>query len=204
MANPIYDTGGRPVNRVAKDVIGGGEHYEHVPKGQSNVDQQHAYPTRELAEIPVNLRHLLGYRYGRLTVVGLALVPSRWVVRCNCGTYSLRTTKAICNPINNIDSCQSCQHKLFLRRREIYQRTGREPELADVPGACPNKPPLPPPVKAGTFKSRPLGAKDFTARPWARPNDPVRYSERLAQMPTTMQTAMDDAIAAKTRPPTKR
>ncbi|MBQ4855655.1 hypothetical protein IMW82_13335 [Rhodanobacter sp. B2A1Ga4] len=199
MVNSIYDTGGRPVNRVTKEVVGSGEHYEHVPKGESNVDQKVAYSTRSLAEIPLSIRNLLGYKFGRLTVIGLALVPNRWVVRCSCGVYSLRTTKAIRNTKNNIDCCLSCMHQLYLRRREHHARTGRDIELAELPGACPNKPAPPPPVKTGVYKSRTIGTKDFTARPSARPDDPVHYTQRLTQLPTSMQSALENAIAGKVK-----
>lgn len=53
---------------------------------------------------------LTGRRVGALTVVGkLALVKKRWAVRCNCGIYEARSSKAILNPNNAFDCCFRCR-----------------------------------------------------------------------------------------------
>lgn len=54
--------------------------------------------------------NLTGKRRGRLVVQGLAkYIPKRWVVRCDCGTYEVRTSKAIRNDSNAVDACVRCK-----------------------------------------------------------------------------------------------
>lgn len=64
---------------------------------------------------------LTGTKFGRFTVVG-KLVNKRWQVRCSCGNYSARKSKAIRNPSNNNDCCEVCRELLYLRRNEAHRR----------------------------------------------------------------------------------
>lgn len=54
-------------------------------------------PLKEVAHPDAPKLH--GQRFGRLTAIGWhADGHSRWVVRCDCGAYETRSTKALRNP----------------------------------------------------------------------------------------------------------
>lgn len=102
-----------PMNKTAALVTGKGEHYVSKKK---IVTSHHAnpIPTRKAPQVD-----LTGLRVGRLTVKGLSRdTPKRWVVRCDCGMFSLRTARAIRNPNNGTDCCEECRQFLFLKHLE--------------------------------------------------------------------------------------
>lgn len=117
-----------PVNKTAALVTGRGVHYTPKKKIQT-ADQITPIPTR-----PV--RHgvdLSGTRQGRLTVIGLAhRVKGRWVVRCDCGVYTLRTAKAISNPANNQDRCEHCRHLAQVKRSYHWRKTGKDKDWGEL------------------------------------------------------------------------
>lgn len=76
-----------------------------------------------------NAPDLRGIRFGRFTVVGLAIKPKEklgsdkpaaWVCRCDCGIFEHRRAKAIRNPSNSGDSCQACRQIAYEARRAAY------------------------------------------------------------------------------------
>ena len=106
-----------PVNKAAALAAGGkGETFETTWK----FSQEHfkAPPPYRAASTGVELA---GLKCGRLTVVGLFVEPvprkkaARWVVRCQCGDYELRTARALRNPENAHDRCQLCHRTERLR-----------------------------------------------------------------------------------------
>lgn len=71
---------------------------------------------------------LTGRRQGRMVVVGMYRDrKGRWVVRCDCGSFEIRTAKAICNAGNNSDKCVKCRktdqakrhHEFAVRCRKL-------------------------------------------------------------------------------------
>jgi hypothetical protein len=101
----------------------------------------------ELEDLPksVDQKHdLRGVKFGRMTVIGrlnLAAIgklkPSKkgalWVCRCSCGHYETRYSKSIKNKANQNDRCQLCRHLAYLKRKEIYRRTGKDiPPAIDI------------------------------------------------------------------------
>jgi hypothetical protein len=64
---------------------------------------------------------LTGRTFGRFKVIGLSVEKrGRWVCRCACGNYEMRTAKAINNPANaELDRCIIC-------RKTLYITTGRD------------------------------------------------------------------------------
>ena len=67
-----------------------------------------------------NIPDLRARKVGRFLVLGLAdsqklgIKKGRWVVRCSCGRYGIRTAKAIRNPKNVDDCCLICRHTRYL------------------------------------------------------------------------------------------
>lgn len=152
MKNPIYDGGRSPVNRHTGIVLSKGVHFEQKVDLRDAPDQKEPLPTRPDVEIPLTIRHLIGYRYGRLTVIGYSIKPEKWVVRCACGVYTLRRTAAIRNPENRNDCCQYCYEFRELQRKVMETKLGRPVLVDEMPGACLTKPPLPSPIKQGPYK----------------------------------------------------
>ena len=66
-------------------------------------------PTIPIPENQPQFTNLTGVSYGRMRVIGYH-GKSRWVVRCTCGDYELRSSKAILNPLNAGDRCFDCQY----------------------------------------------------------------------------------------------
>ena len=70
---------------------------------------------------------LTGKKFGRFTVLGQARdFQKNWVVRCSCGKYTTRTSKAIKNPANNVDSCEHCRHLAHLKNEIHYRVSGKD------------------------------------------------------------------------------
>ena len=120
----IYDHGAKPVNKLAAIVVAGGEHYEpkNKPLGL------HFENMPELPELPdshslkVQLVAMIGKRQGRLVVIawwsqGDGRKTARWLCRCDCGEFTVRTGKAMKNPKNEGDRCYKCMDLVYLRRR---------------------------------------------------------------------------------------
>jgi hypothetical protein len=133
MGTSIYDGVFSPINKTASRVISAGTHYDPALK-ERGADQREPYPTRSLKQVAPVQRHLIGATFGRMTVIGLSLQAKRWVVRCACGTYTLRRAHAITNPENGYDCCMECYHLLVQKKRDIARRTGRLTCKEAVPG----------------------------------------------------------------------
>ena len=98
----------RPVNRQAAMVTGRGVHWEpakiKISPGQVRSDAP--LPTRPWPKRALGQDNLTGRIVGRFTVVGLAadkvggVGGACWVVRCTCGAYEHRRTKALRSPKN--------------------------------------------------------------------------------------------------------
>lgn len=136
MSKNIFDMKRQPVNKTAGLITGRGEHWTPNKRIQT-ADSDTPLPVRDLRREPSKTvemaRALVGKRCGRLTVIGLSADQNkRWVVRCQCGTYTLRSAKAISNPNNKLDCCENCRHLLYLKRNEIFRRTGKYVEWEDL------------------------------------------------------------------------
>lgn len=117
----------KPCNKTASSVVGRGFHYEPVIKAQENYDaplpKRSKRLSKQLSKCPEFL-DFTGFKHGTFTVLHLAQKGNsggaRWVCRCQCGQYEIRTTKAIKNhmkPNNNydIDTCGHCADLKKLR-----------------------------------------------------------------------------------------
>ena len=111
-----------PIDRVAARVTGVSDRY--IPDVNILTADQ-ATPIR-VRQLPWNFRpadDLTGTRRGRLTVIGLSAdFNSRWVVRCDCGVYTLRTPKAVKNESNETDRCGECRHLSYLKRKDLWRQ----------------------------------------------------------------------------------
>lgn len=101
-----------PVNaQAARDM-----HARGVPGDSARPDETHRLEdvrnkgVSTLCPQPL-FRDLTGLKKGRLTVVGRCDTVngngSKWLVRCTCGRYEVRRTKAL-RPVNPNDRCNEC------------------------------------------------------------------------------------------------
>lgn len=130
----MIDKGMRPVNGTAARVVAAGTHYISDKKHACKVYDARP-PVRQATSrdrsIP-GYRDMTGIRRGRLVVVGLAEVNGlKWVMRCDCGAYVIRTNKAASNEANDADACEECRHVLYLKRNELHRRTGKNADPKD-------------------------------------------------------------------------
>ncbi len=105
----------RPVNKAAALAISRSHQFPSAKK----ISQVHTdLPLPIRANLPSDVPELTGRKFGRLTVMGAhaSSPPLRWVVRCVCGRYETRKTRAVMNPANSADSCQECRHLQSLRK----------------------------------------------------------------------------------------
>lgn len=122
----------RPINATAARVVSAGTHYTPNKRHGSEVFEVRPpvrQATRRDRSVP-GYSDLAGVRRGRLVVVGLSESAAlKWVMRCDCGSYVIRTNKAARNEANDADACEECRHVLYLKRTELHRRTGKDTEL---------------------------------------------------------------------------
>lgn len=121
-----------PVNKTAAQVTAKGEHYE--PKINYR-DTLHSDVPLPIMDPPKVLRNngsfvdLTGHKSGRLIVLGLWAggTGSRWVVRCACGDYEVRTAKALRNTAtrDRDDKCARCDR--LVHSQWVYREKGSKP-----------------------------------------------------------------------------
>ncbi len=123
----------RPVDRVAARVVSRGESYEFRPSAGA-VNSDLPLPVRKptVGEIATStFLDLSGRKLGRLTVIGLsATTPARWVCRCICGIYALRTSKAIKAAASDA-CCDQCHLLAVAKRKDFVRRTGKHVECSE-------------------------------------------------------------------------
>jgi hypothetical protein len=139
-----------PQDAVAARVLSQhGEHYEPVVNYASHWHSENPPPLRSPRGLSPEARRLIGLRFGRFTVLGLADFRERgknaqaaWAVRCACGHYETRNAKAMRNteePLNNM--CRNCQHVEIAKRR--YADEGGRPftdfGFSSVPASPPGR-----------------------------------------------------------------
>lgn len=124
MINPVmHDIHARkPVDKTAALVTGRG--FDYVADCRPNAgDSRNPLATKK--DIPKNMPMLVGHKYGRMTVIGVAADrKASWVVRCSCGTYTYRKTRAIRNQANDFDRCGECRHLAFIKKHNLFLATG--------------------------------------------------------------------------------
>jgi hypothetical protein len=116
----------RPVNSTAANVLRPGEHYE--TKKKITVLHWDAPPKIKEFHGPENENHT-GKKFGRLTVFGYygkVKDMGMWIVRCSCGKYTIRRSKAIKNLKNDLDRCDFCRDLLERKNRDYYLRHGTD------------------------------------------------------------------------------
>jgi hypothetical protein len=154
--NNLYYEGGIPLNRTAMLVT--------LPDADPYTpDKKLAMPHWQVPPEMVDLdaikywgpgndkpKNWAGTKIGRLTVVGYWGAGKRykgsgmkhgterhkWVVRCACGIYTIRTAKTIKKAVERgqaWDMCEFCKHQERLKRNDIWHRTGKHMDREFTP-----------------------------------------------------------------------
>lgn len=117
----------RPVNGIAARVVSEGVNFEYRLKDGA-VNSPLPLPVRPLTEFELmhpGAQDLSGIRSGRLVVVGFSSeAKGRWVCRCCCGVYVLRTAKAI-KSLARTNGCDQCRLLAAAKSADYFRRTGK-------------------------------------------------------------------------------
>lgn len=124
----------RPIDVTAARVTQAGPKNMEPSKRQSSDHGTRPAPW-PMIPVPSWLVDVTGVRCGSLTCLGLSDVVAghhsfsrqqraRWVCRCVCGYYVLRSRKSLLNPKNDLDACDRCLHRQYLQRQERRKADG--------------------------------------------------------------------------------
>lgn len=123
----------KPINSVASRVVARGEQFEY----QANESSQDSDLPLAVKSIPdaalanPSFKNFTGERFGRFTVLGLSADrKARWVCRCVCGRYSLRSSAAISSAAED-SCCDQCYLQAVSRRHEHLRRSSKERHTKD-------------------------------------------------------------------------
>lgn len=121
MKNKIYEGGYLPINTQAAMAISpqGTDEIE-VPQRLWRPHWPNPPKARRVPDDP-NLRPCLGAQFGRMRITGLSYIRNkkkqlRWIARCVCGTYELRSTKEV-KTAKEDDCCCRCAYTKELQTR---------------------------------------------------------------------------------------
>lgn len=121
----------RPINRTAGLVTARGSDTPPQIKKLNEVCSPFPLATQP-SDPQINLT---GTRIGWLTVIGRYggnKSKARWVCRCNCGNYTLRSRRAILNLENRGDRCVICRNLAYLKRAQIFREYGKDVDVRDI------------------------------------------------------------------------
>lgn len=91
-----------------------------------------------LKPVPAGTFDLTGAKYGQFSVVGMCAEGhgkwGLWVVRCSCGDYEVRSTKAIRRADNDSECCAKCRASYSSEKKIVRRHWGdTKPPLRTVP-----------------------------------------------------------------------
>ncbi len=128
----------RPANRTAAVVLQKGQHFEHRPD-----DNIFDAPLPVLGYTGPTEFCLIGERFFRFKVVGYLGKNSRkcgkWLLRCDCGKYTVRSGKIIKTLDEEHGKCGHCQELEYIKSekhrerflKKIKKGAGDEPDAGD-------------------------------------------------------------------------
>lgn len=123
----------KPIDAVAARVVARGEQFEYRAD-PSSLDSDLPLAVRPIPEATrasPSFKNYTGERFGRFTVLGLSADrKGRWVCRCVCGRYSMRSSSAIGNAAEDA-CCDQCYLQAVSRRHEHIRRSNQDCETKD-------------------------------------------------------------------------
>lgn len=136
--------GYNPLNTIPRDITAkrvvydSGDHYNPKIKSNSHGYSTECPPLENINKLPgmvlkdPNFKNLTGLKIGCFKVMGLLKCKdfNKWVLKCCCGNYEIRTSKTIkkINPEKSDENrCQSCFEVERMRNREYFNKNGFYP-----------------------------------------------------------------------------
>lgn len=126
-----------PRDITAKKVVyDSGDHYNPAINCKTYLFSTDPIPTTDIRKLPTYVRKdpnfidYTGKFFGNFTVIGIFSLNkfNKWVVRCICGCYEIRTTRTIKNATKFHEMrCQSCMDLERLRNKDYFSKNGRYP-----------------------------------------------------------------------------
>ncbi len=118
----------KPIDAVAARVISNGESFEYKANG-TDQDSELPLPITKATKAQLmnpKFKDLTGSQLGRLVVLGRSADrKGRWVCRCVCGRYALRSAAAIAAAAPDA-ACTQCYLLAVAKRKDFERRTGRQ------------------------------------------------------------------------------
>lgn len=129
----------QPINKLAQAVLKPqhiDDRFETRNHELGRSESETPFPVRKLTRRELGnreLKDLTGAKFGRMIVVGYYADKPRWVLRCACGTYALRSNKALRNAVGRYArmACSGCMADAKLKRNDYVRRTGKEADTED-------------------------------------------------------------------------
>lgn len=114
----IYNGGFVPVNKLATTVTSPSSQPDiTIPKELLREHWDVMPPTKALPLRDRGFKNMMGVKFGRFTVVGLSAQNMlKWVVRCACGVYEIRSNDAVKRGAKNSRCCR-CVYTLRLQKQ---------------------------------------------------------------------------------------
>ena len=119
----------RPVNATAGRVVAQGESYEFPV---TSIIYDSPTPLETWTPIDPYWKDLSGLKIGRLLVIGFSRdFKGKWVCRCACGTYCVRSKKALTSTTHQPLPCHQCYRLAVKRKSDFFKRTGKDACVSD-------------------------------------------------------------------------
>lgn len=127
-----------PRDSVAKKVVyDSGDLYDPKVKCNTYLYSTLPLPFHRFNSLPEkvrkdpNFKDFTSKRFGRFTVLGVFICGTynKWVLRCSCGSYEIRTATALNKTQDQTDKtmCQSCLDTQRIKNKDFFKRNGYYP-----------------------------------------------------------------------------
>lgn len=133
----LQELGGVPIDRMTWRVVSKGERYvpdvqlgnqllfDAMPPPRSMKRARHETPPQDMRGRKCGIMNVVAYWGPRIDKGGRYMGGAdnqRWVCRCPCGLYVIRTADTIKKARDANDKCVHCRHLDYLKRNEVHRR----------------------------------------------------------------------------------
>ena len=131
----VFELGGKAVNKNTAMAVSGGTNYErtrsHSQHHFKNKPLTPELPKNQTPEFAEGLKKFIGLKRSRLTITNW-FGAGTWLCRCSCGDYVTRRGKSFSSEkLNKFDACPDCENLVFLKKRQYFEKTGRDSDIED-------------------------------------------------------------------------
>lgn len=125
----------RPANRTAGMVLQKGEHFEEP-------NYTNLFKAPLLLIKYKGKRNLSGKRFFQFTVIGYLGMNNRsgrWLLKCDCGSYTVRSERAIKKIVEKNGKCSRCSYLDYIKSETYRERYLRKIKLEQIRRDSQNK-----------------------------------------------------------------